>query len=194
MISWDDKLYLGSIQHIGNGTVDRDTSYGTYVLRFVDNANKTLREVGIPVNWNSSDIFEQPRPVTFFALNVEYPLSARQLQIINRMSGKVLGTKDISEHKPTVKLKLRSKSTIKRSDSVELVIKGHDPDHDKLQYFTMARAGRDDGWFPITFWQSEKKTSFSSTSLPPGQYFIKVRASDGVHVSDSNEVEFNVTE
>ncbi len=192
MISWNDQLYFGSIQHIGNGTADRDTSYGTYVIRFLDMSGKALKDVGIPVNWNSSDINNHPRPITFFGLNVGYPEHASQLQIVNRMSGKVLGSKKISVHKPDVKLQMKSKSSIKRGDNIELKWKGKDADQDPLQYFTLARSGREGSWFPVEFWQPKYETAISTTSFTPGIYFVKVMASDGIHVTGSNEIEVSV--
>jgi len=115
IISWDDKLLLGSIQHIGRGIADRDTSYGAYAIRFFDRAGKLLKEVGIPVYWSSPDFSARPRPVTFFGLNVVYPENARLLQVINRMSAKVLGSINISAQKPAIKLQGLSKSTIARA-------------------------------------------------------------------------------
>ncbi|MBK9731109.1 MAG: hypothetical protein IPO83_07455 [Chitinophagaceae bacterium] len=193
IIAWNDQMYLGSVQHIGEGIPDRDSSFGTYAIRLLDEYGKTLKEVGLPVNWNSSDIDSQPRPVTFFALNVEYPPASKNLEIINRMSGKVLATKKISLHKPTVKLKLRSAFTTAQGEKIELDHCGHDQDHDKLEYFTLARNAKEEGWFPAEYWQSDRKTLLSTTSLEPGLYKIKVMASDGVHVSASNEVEVSVT-
>jgi hypothetical protein len=194
IISWNDQFYFGSIQHIGNGIPDRDTSYGTYVIRFLDMAGKALKEVGLPVNWNSSDFTARPRPVTFFGLNVEFPEHASKLQIVNRMSGKVLGSKKISVHKPEVQLKMPSKSTVKRGENIQLAWSARDADKDHLQYFIIARAGRDEGWFPVEYWQTKKKTTISTTPLGPGPYGIKIMASDGIHVSASNEMEFRVVE
>jgi hypothetical protein len=193
IISWDDKLHLGSIQHKGNGIADRDTSYGAYAIRFFDQAGKLLKEVGIPVYWSSPEFSARPRPVTFFGLNVVYPENARQLQVINRMSAKVLGSVNISARKPSIGLKGLSKSTIARGGNIRLQWSARDPDGDKLLYFTLARSARDDNWFPVEYWQGKQSTTISTQPLEPGPYRIKVMASDGVHVSESNEAGFDVT-
>lgn len=193
IISWNDQMYLGSVQHIGNGIPDRDTSFGTYAIQLLDPWGKLLKEVGLPVNWNSGDMDGRPKPVTFFGLNIEYIPGARQLQIINRMSGKLLASKIISANKPVVKLKMRSASSLSRGNNIELVWSGRDQDRDELEYFIMARSGREEGWFPVQYWQKMKTLSFSSKSLEPGLYHIKVMASDGVHVSESNVVEVSIT-
>ena len=192
IISWDDKLHFGSIQHKGNGIADRDTSYGAYAIRFFDQAGKLLKEVGIPVYWSSPEFSARPRPVTFFGLNVVYPENARQLQVINRMSARVLGSVNISARKPTIRLDGLSKSTIARGGNIQLKWSARDPDGDELLYFTLARSARDDNWFLVEYWQGKKGTTISTQPLEPGSYRIKVMASDGVHVSESNEVGFEV--
>ena len=192
MISWDDKLHLGSIQHIGNGTVDRDDTYGAYAVRFLDGNGKLLKEVGIPVYWSSPDFGKHPRPVTFFALNLPYPAKARRLEVVNRMSAKTLGSVAISVHKPSIRLDRPAKSTITRADDVRLQWTARDPDGDKLLYFTLARSADDDHWFPVGNWRTKRSATIAAEPLDPGSYWIKVMASDGVHVSESNEVAFHV--
>lgn len=193
MISWDDKLHLGSIQHKGNGTPDRDEIYGAYAVRFLDGKGELLKEVGIPVYWSSPDFADRPRPVTFFALNLIYPEKARRLQVVNRMSAKTLGTVAISAHKPSIKLNELAKSTVAPRDDIRLQWSASDRDGDKLLYFTLARAADDDHWFPVGYWQSKKSATIAAEPFEAGRYRIKVMASDGVHVSESNEVDLYVT-
>jgi len=193
MISWDDKLHLGSIQHKGYGIPDRDDAYGAYAVRFLDTKGKLLKEVGIPVYWNSPDINDRPRPVTFFALNLIYPENARRIQIVNRMSARTLGSVTISVHKPSIRLKDLAKTKIVRGGDVRLQWSASDPDGDKLLYFMLARSAQDDHWFPVGYWQRAKSAKISAEPLEEGSYWVKVAASDGVHVSESNEVRFEVT-
>lgn len=194
MISHDDQLLLGSIQHIGMGIPDRDTSYGAYIIRFVGPTGKPLTEVGLPVNWNTSDISSHPRPVTFFGLNVEFPKGATELQIINRISTKLLGSRKISANKPDIKIKMRGEATIPKGDELLLSWNAKDRDGDNLQYFSMARKDKEEGWFPIEMWNEKKELAMPTKSFEPGTYHIKVMASDGVHVTASKEMAFKVTD
>jgi hypothetical protein len=193
MISHDDQMLFGSIQHIGMGIPDRDTSYGAYVIRFVGPTGKPITEVGLPVNWNPSDISSHPRPVTFFGLNVVFPEGATELQVINRISEKVLDRRKISVNKPSIKLKLRS-TTIAKGNDLPVAWKGRDRDGDKLQYFTMARKDKEEGWFPVETWTDKTELAMPTKSFQPGIYHIRVMASDGVHVTPSKEMMFTITE
>lgn len=191
IISHDDRMMFGSVQHIGDGIPDRDSLEGTYAIQLMDEYGKTIKEVGLPVKWSSTDFHDRPRPATFFALNIEYKPGTRQIQVINRMSGKVLGTKKVSRNKPVVKIKLRS-DAIGRGENAEVIWSAKDADHDKLQFFTMARPAREEGWFPISHWERGKSTIFPTLGLEPGTYIVRVMASDGVHVSPSNEIQLTI--
>ena len=192
IIAWNDQMHLGSVQHIGEGIPDRDTSFGTYAIQLKDINGGILKEVGLPVNWNAADITGRPRPVTFFGLNIEYKAGARKLEIINRMSGRVLASKKISANKPAVRLSV-STGNVTRGNNVQLTWRGSDRDHDRLQYFILARSAREeDAWFPVEYWRSGNRTSISTAEFEPGSYVFKVMASDGVHVSPSNEVRVDV--
>jgi hypothetical protein len=191
IIAWNDQMYLGSVQHIGDGIPDRDTSFGAYAIQLKDINGNLLKEVGLPVNWNSADITSRPRPVTFFALNIEYKSGARRLEIINRMSGKVLASKKISANKPAVRLSVSDENLVP-GNNIHLTWRGSDRDHERLQYFMLARSARDESWFPVEYWKAGNKSSISSSKFESGSYVFKVMASDGVHVSASNEVPVNI--
>ena len=194
MISWNDQFYLGSVQHIGQGIPDRDTSFGAYAIRFLSSTGQLLNEVGLPVNWNAADITEHPRPVTFFGLNFELPDGTTKIEITNRMSSKVLGTIPLSPNKPTIRIKTRTPVHQHEKNSLQIKWTASDRDRDKLKYFILGRHAREEGWFPVGYWQEAKQFTISPDQFEPGPYVIKVMASDGVHVSASNEVTVDIGE
>jgi hypothetical protein len=191
MIAWNDQAYLGPMYHLKSGIPDREDKFGLYAIRFVDERGTTINEVGLPVNWNLPES-DRPLPVTFFGLSIPFPERSRTIQIWNRGTGKLLAERPVSPHLPEVGLRSPKPGTvIKKGDKLDVRWRGKDRDKESnsLTYTILVSPSRE-RWWPAAYKISQERFSLQTETLEPGEYYLKVVASDGIHIGESQIASF----
>jgi len=191
MISWSDQIYLGPWYRLPQGIPDREDEFGLYALRFIDRQGNAIQEIGLPIYWNVSDS-DLHLPVTFFGMLVPYPRQTNCIEIWNRGTGKLLAKRNVSRNIPKVRIKSQKRDqTVQQRASLLIEWEGKDEDRDELSY-TLLISPDNEKWWPVAHKLTTKRYNMQIDVLSPGTYFLKVLASDGVHVGESQIMRFYV--
>ncbi len=201
----DNKMIVSDWLHLPNRKVDRfpddEAQYG--VVRFYDDNGRLLREAGLPYKLLT---IEQPQgpalklvPLAAFGISYAFPQETRSIELWRHMEDggeSLLIKKPVSVHVPRVKIDMPGKQlTVRRGESVSLSWSGSDSDQDSLWYSVFVRPNRGRTWWPAAQGHRLKSEQFELTTdaLGDGGYEIKVMASDGIHVGESQTVKFRIS-
>jgi hypothetical protein len=192
MISRDDRIFIGSWYHLGEGVPDRDDNRGLYVFRFLDHDGATIQEVGLPLNRSATDVNTQDLPITFFGLRLPFPEQTKSIEIWNRVTGKLLAAREVSLNVPKVQiLSPKGNRVVMRGAPLRVRWQGQDADGDKLTYaLQVSPDGKQ--WWPVAHQLAAERYRMQTDTLPRGRYFLKMLAHDGIHVGESQTVRFMV--
>ena len=158
-----------------------------YGFRFLDEAGRSLSEVGLPVAWNHAE-FRRVLPVTFFGVTLELPRSATQLEIWNRGTGTRLGSIDLDRSVPEVRLDQPQQYG---DASILCRWRARDREGSQLQYVVMVSPdGRQ--WWPAAYALTEAEYVLDTGPLAPGEYVLEVSALNSIRIGKSNQVRFHV--
>ena len=188
IISANEDIYLGEWLHLSNRDVDRNDPYGLYGFRFLTEEGTILQDIGLPQQWVISSGVNLP--VIFFGMNLPYPEGVRKVEVYNRENSRVLATREISRNQPTVYLRQPINGDfIKDKTNINISWEGYDADGDALTYkLALSRNGQD--WWLAANDLNQDNFILQLDNLPSGIHYIKIIATDGIHVSESNQTWF----
>ena len=157
---------------------------GDYYFVFFDKDNKVLSKSGFDVSFYQSDPHGGPIDEMGFVYRIEWREGIKRIELQDK-DGKVLARRDVSENKPEVKVIYPNGGEVfTQGKKIKIKWQASDKDGDALTY--SLSLSRDNGktWLPIDVDIKNNEYELNSFSLEPGNYLIKIRATDGVNTGE----------
>lgn len=192
LIAWNDQAYLGEAFVVGSTSVpDHAALPGLYGVRLLDDAGKSLVEVGLPIRWGGSD-YPKPFPITPFSLTIPFSSKTRALEVVNRGTGKRLARRRIRRSGALVRLTHpASKSRVRRGEI--LTVRWEVDGGRKKKPRTVVLVSPDDEtWWPASVSAASQSYVLDTGLLEAGTYLVKVAVIEGADLIKSEPIHLQV--
>ena len=181
-----------------NGTVNLDSfiylpeafldiepgTEGDYYFVFLDKDNNVLSKSGFDISFYQSDPNGGPTDEMGFVYRIEWREGVKRIELQDK-SGKVLASRDVSENKPEVKVIYPNGGEVfTQGKIIKIKWQASDKDGDALTYSLSLSKDNGKTWLPVDIDIKNNEYEINSLRLRPGDYLVKVRATDGVNTGE----------
>ncbi len=185
-VSQEGKVQLKPFIRLTEAGLDLEPGgQGSLFIVLLDSKGSVINRFGFDPNFYISDPGGRLLDETSFSYRVEWDSQVSRIEIQDG-AGTTLASRIVSAHAPEVRI-LSPKGgefwEIGRSAAISW--EASDQDGDRLVY--SIAFSPDDGktWLPIAIDHENKSLAISGVRMEPGQYLVRVRASDGVNTGEA---------
>jgi len=186
-IDINDNVELNPWYKLDQGYIDLEWgTTGNYTIRAYDNNNLLLNEAGFNISFKMmSDYFnEYSVDETLFNFRVEWNDNIKRIDIVNTTSDTIIATRSISSNAPEVTITSPSLGDQIKQGKYEITWNGYDADGDSLTYAIFITNDSGSNWYILEFDNAKNSFIADFSSLPKGDYEIKIMVSDGFNVGE----------
>ncbi|MFA5029312.1 MAG: thrombospondin type 3 repeat-containing protein [Patescibacteria group bacterium] len=168
-------------------------SGGDYQFVLLDENKKELSKSGFDVYFYQYDPGGGPLEETSFAYRIEWKEGTSLIELRNK-AGQVLASRQVSKNKPEIEVVYPNGGEVfKIGKKIELNWQASDADGDELFYSLAVSSDGGKSWLPVDMDLKTTSYELNTAALRPGDYLLKVKASDGVNTSqDVSDKTFEV--
>jgi len=186
-IDINDNVELNPWYKLDQGYIDLEWgTTGSYTVRAYDINNFLLYEAGFNVSFNmiSDYFYKYSVNETLFNFRVEWNDDIKRIDIVNSTSDITIATRSISSKIPEVTITSPSSGDQIKQGKYEITWIGSDDDGDSLTYAIFISNDSGINWFILDFYNTDNSFIANFSSLPKGDYLIKIIATDGFNVGE----------
>ena len=181
--------FFGTLRRTDSVTDDTPPLPGNYNLQILDSAGAALSSQ----SFTAEVIHDGNSGLLAFDLVVPFNASARQLRIIETLSGKVIASRSVSQNVPSIDSVGLINPPRPVDGTVTLGWAASDADGDALAFDLLASHDGGVSFKPLVLSILEMHHDLDTSKLGGGSAIFRVVASDGLHTAHADSVPYDIT-